>query len=256
MATTITSKEALFRYLLRLGDNSLMQSQRLSEWCSRGPILEEDLAMSNIALDYLGRTRALLDYAGKVEGQNRTEDDLAFKRGERAFFNNLICELPKGDFAFTMARQLIIASFESLLFEALSISTDETIAAIAAKTLKEVKYHFIHARDWCLRLGKGTDLSHEKLQNAINDLWMYTGELFEMDENDETLISAGIAFDLIALQSKWKAQMAKVLQEAAIELPIDGYMQTGSRKGIHTEYLGHMLTEMQYLQRAYPDATW
>lgn len=252
----MTQKEALFSYLLYLGDNGLVQGHRLSELCSRGPILEEDLAMTNFALDYIGRASAFLKYAGEVEGLGRTEDDLAYKRGERQFYNNLIAELPNGDFAYTMVKQLMIACYEFLLFTELSNSKDEIIAGISAKTLKEVRYHFAHSRDWCIRLGKGTAVSHAKLQNAFNDLWMYSGELFEMTQEMNLLTKEQIAFDLGLLKTVWQKMISTVLKDATIELPAVDYMQTGSRQGIHTEHLGHILSEMQYLQRAYPDAKW
>lgn len=252
----MTTQESLFNYLLHLGDNALIQGHRLSEWCSRGPILEEDLALTNIALDQIGRAQAFLKYAAVVEGKNKTEDDLAYKRAERSFYNHLITELPIGDFAYTIAKELMIASYEWPLFEALSRSSDATIAGISAKSVKEVRYHFTHARDWCHRLGKGTPLSHQKLQDAFNALWMYTGELFEVAESDRVLIEAGIAVDSSLLKATWNETMKKVLNDSNIQIPVADYMQTGSRKGIHTEYLGHLLSEAQYLQRAYPDATW
>ncbi len=247
---------ALYNYALRLGDNALVLSYRLSEWCSRAPMIEEDLALTNFALDMIGRAQALLKYAGEVEGKGRTDDDLAYRRPERQFYNNLITELPNGDFAHTMARQLFISVFESYLFEDLQQSKDETIAAIAAKTLKEVKYHRRHAEDWVKRLGDGTEESYQRMQNAVNALWMYTGELFETDEVEEELITAGIAADPKAIRSRWYGHIENVLKEATLLMPGDGYMQSGSKRGVHTEYLGHILSEMQYLQRAYPDATW
>lgn len=252
----MTKQEALFNYCLRLGDNALIQSYRLSEWCSNAPLLEEDLALTNLALDMTGRAQAMLRYAGEIEGKHRTEDDLAYRRGEREFYNNLVAELPNGDFAFTIARQLCISVFEYYLFTALSKSSDATIAAIAAKTLKEVKYHVSHAADWAVRLGDGTAESARRMQAGINDVWMYTGELFEMDETDQLLLADGIAADISAIKEEWTAHISKVLAEAKLQIPHADYMQTGSRKGIHTEYLGHILSEMQYLQRAYPDSTW
>jgi len=252
----MADQKNLYIYLLRLGDNALVLSHRLSEWCSNAPLIEEDLALTNFSLDMIGRAQALLKYAGEVEGKGRTEDDLAYKRAERKFYNNLIMELPNGDFAFTMARQLFVSAFECLLFEALSNSKDETIAAIAAKTLKEVKYHRAHAEDWVIRLGDGTEESYQRMQHAVNALWMYTGELFEADEVDAELIKESIAVDQNSLRPQWHEYIGQVLAEAKLQVPADGYMQTGSRKGIHTEHLGHILSEMQYLQRAYPDATW
>ena len=252
----MTKQAALFKYLLRLGDNSLIQGHRLSEWCSRGPILEEDLAITNMALDHIGRAQAFLKYAADIEGKGKTEDDLAYKRPERQFYNNLMTELPIGDFAYTMAKQLLIATFEYYQMVELCKSNDETIAGIAAKAVKEVRYHLSHAKDWCIRLGRGTNISHDKLQSAFNDLWMYTGEFFEMGEEDALLMKEGIAIDFQLLKPKWEEMVLSILKEANIQIPGSDYFQTGSRKGIHTEHLGHILTEMQYLQRAYPDATW
>lgn len=252
----MTEQQALFNYCLRLGDDALVQSYRLSEWCSNAPILEEDLALTNFALDMIGRAQALLSYAGAIEGKGRTDDDLAYKRGERQFYNHLITELPNGDFAFTIARLLFTSSYEFGFYTALQQSADATLAAIAAKTIKEIKYHLSHASEWAIRLGNGTEESHGRLQCAVNSLWMYTGELFETDELDVLLHSANIGIDNAQLHMGWKHQVESVLNEATIEIPKDEYMQTGSRKGIHTEYLGHILSEMQYLQRAYPEATW
>ena len=252
----MTEQQALFNYCLRLGDDALVQSYRLSEWCSNAPILEEDLALTNFALDMIGRAQALLSYAGTIEGKGRTDDDLAYKRGERQFYNHLITELPNGDFAFTIARLLFTSSYEFVFYTALQQSADATLAAIAAKTIKEIKYHLSHASEWAIRLGNGTEESHGRLQRAVNSLWMYTGELFETDDLDVLLHSANIGIDNAQLHVGWKHQVESVLNEATIEIPKDEYMQTGSRKGIHTEYLGHILSEMQYLQRAYPEATW
>ena len=252
----MTKQNALYNYLLRLGDNALIHGHRLSEWCSKGPILEEDLALTNLALDNIGRAQAFLKYAAEVEGKGKTEDDLAYKRGEREFLNNLITELPIGDFAFTIAKQLFIAAFDFYLFTELANSTDQTIAGISAKALKEARYHLVHAQDWCYRLGKGTTISHDKLQNAVNELWMFTDELFEMNEVDALLVDEGIAIDLTDLKVKWMELISPILQDSTIIQPNAGYKQTGSRKGVHTEYLGHLLAETQYLQRAYPDATW
>ncbi|MBK8699372.1 MAG: phenylacetate-CoA oxygenase subunit PaaC [Saprospiraceae bacterium] len=250
------SKEQLFKYLLRLGDNALIQGHRLSEWCSRGPILEEDIALSNLALDNIGRAQAFLQYASEVEGNGHTADDLAYRRSERQYLNFLITELPTGNFAYTITKQLFIAQYDVILFEALCKSTDTTIAGIAAKAIKEARYHASHASDWCLRLGMGTALSHDLLQNEINDIWMFTGEMFEMTELDKDLVQFGISPDLTILQNIWLDKVGSVLIKSGIQLPGQGYQQTGSQQGIHTEHLGHILSEMQYLQRAYPDATW
>ncbi len=252
----MTQQEALFKYLLRWGDNALILSHRLSEWCSYAPFIEEDLALTNFALDMIGRAQALLKYAGEVEGKGNTEDLLAYRRSERQYYNNLLMEQPNGDFGVTMVRQLFISAFEKDLFTELQNSRDTTLAAIAAKTLKEVRYHLEHAANWVIRLGNGTDESHERVQKAVNDLWMFTGELFEMDEVDRQLLSDGIAVDISRMQERWTGYINDVLQVATLQKPQDEFMQTGSRNGIHTEHLGHLLSEMQYLQRAYPDAQW
>ncbi len=252
----MTNQEALYIYLLRLGDNALINGHRLAEWCSRGPFLEEDLAMTNIALDNIGRSQAFLKYAAAIDGKGKTEDDLAYKRGEREFYNHLITELPIGDFAYTVAKQLIMSCFDVLVFTDLSNSKDETIAGIAAKALKESRYHFVHARDWSYRLGKGTEESHRRYQNAIQDLWMYTGELFEMNEVENILLQEGISNNLQEVRSNWINLIMPILQDSSIRIPTVDYMQTGSCKGIHSEHLGHILSDMQYLQRAYPDAKW
>lgn len=252
----MTQQEALFKYLLRWGDNALILSQRLSQWCSNAPFIEEDLALTNFALDMIGRAQALLKYAGEVEGKGKTEDVLAYRRSERQYYNNLLMEQPNGDFGVTMVRQLFIAAFERLLFAALQNSKDATLAAIAAKTLKEVRYHLEHAANWVIRLGNGTEESHRRVQKAVNDLWMFTGELFEMDGVDNMLLTEGIAVNLKPLKEQWDAYISSVLKDATLSLPSDNFMLTGSRKCIHTEHLGHLLSEMQYLQRAYPDAQW
>jgi ring-1,2-phenylacetyl-CoA epoxidase subunit PaaC len=247
---------ALLNYCIRLGDDALIHAARLSEWCSNAPMLEEDLALTNFSLDLIGRAQALLTYAGNVEGKGRTEDDFAYRRPERSFQNLLITELPNGDFAHTIARLLFISVFEKYFFEELAKSADETIAAIAAKTLKEVRYHSVHATEWTIRLGAGTEESHARMQAAIDALWMYTGELFESDEVDAVLQDLNIAADRPVIKNQWTAYIKGALATATLKLPEDSYMQTGGRKGIHTEYLGHILSEMQYLQRAYPDAKW
>lgn len=252
----MTTNEALYTYTLRLADSGLILGHRLCEWCSNGPILEEDIAMSNLALDLMGRSNALLMYAAKVEGKNRTEDDLAYKRGERQFLNPLITELPNGDFGFTMVRQLLVSAFDVLLYEELSKSKDETIAGISAKSLKEVKYHFKHAANWVIRLGDGTQESHDRVQKSLHDIWAYTGDLFDMDQVDAIMIKEGIGVNLESLKPAWDQKVNAVIEEATLVRPKDAYMHTGSKKGLHTESLGFILAEMQYLQRAYPDAKW
>jgi len=252
----MTTKEASFIYALRMGDNALILGHRLSELCSKAPFIEEDLALTNISLDLIGRAQALLSYAAELEGKEKTADELAYRRPEIDYYNHLITEQPNGDFAHTIIRQLYISAFELLFFKELEKSKDKTFSALAAKAIKEVSYHFEHAKNWTIRLGDGTDESKRRMQVALNDLWMYTGELFEMDDVENWLLSEGIAADLVPLKPKWAQMIGDILDEATLEVPEDTYMQTGSRKGVHTESLGHILSEMQYLQRAYPDATW
>jgi ring-1,2-phenylacetyl-CoA epoxidase subunit PaaC len=252
----MTEQEALYKYCLALGDDALVHSYRLSECCSNAPILEEDLALTNFALDLLGRAQALLSFAGQIEGKGRTDDDLAYKRKEREFYNHLLVELPNGDFAQTMGRLFLNSVYEYYFFTELCGSLDISLAAIAAKTVKEVKYHMAHATDWVLRLGDGTAESHERMQQSINELWAYTGELFETDEATAVLADKNIAVDKAPLRVKWLAHVKGVLAEATLTVPKDGYMMTGGSKGVHTEHLGHILSEMQYLQRAYPEAIW
>ncbi len=252
----MNQQQALYKYCVGLGDDALIQSYRLSEWCRNAPILEEDLALTNFALDMTGRAQVLLSYAGKVEGAGRTDDDLAYRRAERQFYNHLIMELPNGDFAFTMARLLFTATYEYYFFTELKNSADHDLAAVAAKTVKEVKYHMAHATDWVLRLGDGTEESHNRMQKAVNELWMYTHELFATDPDVAMLRDGNIAVDLAVVKSAWLQFISRTLTEATLAVPADGYQQTGGAAGIHTEHMGHILSEMQYLQRAYPDATW
>jgi ring-1,2-phenylacetyl-CoA epoxidase subunit PaaC len=250
------SKEALFEYTLRLGDNALILGQRLSELCGHGPELEEDIALTNVALDFIGQARELLTYAGEVEGKGRTEDDLAFLREERAYKNALLTEQPNDDFAYTIARQFIIDAFNLELYTALTASSDAQLAAIAEKSLKEVKYHFRHSAEWVIRLGDGTDLSHGKIQTAFDDLWMFTGELFTPDAIDQAAREAGVGADLAKVKAAWSKHLDEVLTEATLKRPVDGWMQSGGKTGRHTEHMGHLLSELQYMQRAYPGCSW
>ncbi len=252
----MTKQEALFTYTLRLADNALILGHRLSEWSSYAPILEEDLALTNIALDLIGRAQALYKYAAQIEGKGRTEDDIVYKRVERKYLNVLLLEQSNGDFAMTIARQIFNSAYELQLFEALSKSKNETLASLAVKCLKEVKYHWRHAYDWLQRLGDGTEESHSRMQKGIDDLWMFTGEMFEIDEVETMLIEEGIAVDNSSLYQKWNVVVTDAITNATLTRPTDGYMQTGGRKGVHTENLGFILAELQYLPRAYPDATW
>jgi ring-1,2-phenylacetyl-CoA epoxidase subunit PaaC len=249
--------KALFEYCLRLGDCSLIAGQRLAEWCGHGPILEEDIAMTNISLDLIGEARGFYNYASVIEGKGRTEDDFAYLRDTMEFRNLLLVEQPNVDFAVTMMKQFFFSAYLYFLYKELQSSKDKTITAIAEKSLKEVTYHLRHSSQWILRLGDGTDESSKKVQSALNDLWMYTGDLFDMDETDTILIEAGIAADLNKIKQEWNKIISDILTEAKLIIPpADTWMAKGSRSGKHSEYLGYILAEMQALPREYPDAKW
>lgn len=250
------SETDLIEYATRLGDDAVVLGQRLSEWCSNAPFLEEDLALANTALDFIGRARMYYGYAAELADDGRDEDDFAYLRDQREFRNLLLCELPRGDFAYSMARQFLIDVFNRLFLERLLASKDERLAAIAAKAIKESRYHLRRSRDWMLRLGDGTEESHRRLQSAVDDLWGFTHELFELDELEQRLVEAGIAVDTPALRDAWRAEVAEVLAEATLQQPADDWAVKGGREGYHTEYLGHLLTEMQSLHRAYPGCEW
>ena len=252
----MTEQHALYNYCIRLGDNALVQSYRLAEWCSNAPMLEEDLALTNMALDMTGRAQLLLQYAATIAGKGESDDDLAYRRSEPEYLNNLICELPDKDFAFSMVRQMLTSTFEFFLYSSLTTSADKTLAAIAAKAVKEARYHMVHTTDWVIRLGDGTDESHTRSKNALDSLWPYTAELFETNSEDDELTGKGITENMKPIKENWVKHITSSLTSAKLSVPADGYQHTGGRKGMHTEYLGHILSEMQYLQRAYPDATW
>ena len=243
-------------FLLRMGDSALVLAQRLSEWVGKGPVLEEDIAQTNVGLDLIGQARMWLSYAGEVEGAGRDEDALAFRRDQHEFRNALLVEQPNGDYADTIARQFLFDRWHLLALRAMTASRDGRVAAIAAKAAKEVAYHAERSSDWVIRLGDGTEHSHARMAGAIDALWMYTGELFLPDAVDEAMAKAGIGPDLAALAAPWRESVAAVLAEATVAVPSDDFAQRGGRQGRHTEYLGHLLTEMQFLQRAYPGARW
>jgi len=249
-------KSYLLEYCLRIGDTSLILSQRLGEWCGHGPILEEDIALTNIALDLIGQARAFLTYAGVVEGKGRSEDDLAYLRGEREFRNLLMVEQPNGDYGQTILRQFFVSTYQYYFFDALKKSADKTFAALAEKSLKEVTYHVRHSGEWVKRLGDGTDESHRRITNAVEELWMFTGDFFLMDDTDQALIKEGIGVDLLGVKQKWEKHIADVFNLAKLSVPENIFMIQGSRDGIHTEHLGHLLAEMQSLTRAFPGAQW
>ena len=250
----------LFEYLLRLGDNALVLAQRLGEWVGHGPVLEEDIALTNVGLDLLGQARLWLSYAGEVEarfaGAGRSEDELAFLRESGSFRNLLLVERPNGNYADTMARQFFFDRWHLLLLDALARSRDERIADIAAKALKEATYHAERSVDWVIRLGDGTDESHARMQAAIDELWSYTGEMFQADDTELALAAEGIACDVRVLEPAWRETVAAVLNEATLTLPSATWMQRGGKQGVHSEELGRMLATMQHLQRAYPGAQW
>jgi len=246
---------SLLNYTLRIADSSLILAQRISGWCSKGPTLEEDIALSNIALDLFGQANGFLEYASKLDG-NKTPDQLAFNRNEREFFNLQITEQENGNFADTIVRQFFFSTYSFLFYTELSKSTDDTLAALSVKSLKEVKYHLQHSKSWMLRLGDGTEESKQKTQAALQYFWQFTGELFEMDEVDMEMSKSGIGVGNSELKTNWDKMVNEVIEKATLKRPKDEYMQTGSKKGIHTEYLGHLLSEMQYLPRAYPNAKW
>jgi ring-1,2-phenylacetyl-CoA epoxidase subunit PaaC len=248
--------EQTWHYVLRLGDDALVLAQRMGEWIASAPQLEEDVAIGNIGLDLLGQARSLLTHAGELEGGGRDEDALAYLRDERDFLNVHLCELPDGDFAHTMARLLVFSAYQSELYARLSGSREETLAAIAAKAVKEVSYHRDHATQWVLRLGDGTAESHRRMQAAVDEIWPYTFELFDADRLTDELVAAGVAADPAAMRTPWEGYVTAVLQQATLEVPATGPAVTGGRRGVHTEHMGYLLAEMQYLARSHPGARW
>jgi len=242
--------------LIGLADDHLILGHRLSEWCGHAPMLEEDLAMPNIALDLIGQARALYSYAGDLEGAGRDEDALAFGRLERAYRNLLICELPNGDFAQTMLRQFYFASFMQLFWQEAERSSDATLAAIAAKAVKEAQYHRRHCAEWVIRLGDGTDESARRMAEAMALLAPYTGEFFIENPEACGAVEAGIWPDTQALQPAWQADVEQVFAAAKLVLPENVYAQKGGRSGLHTEAMGHLLAQLQFMQRSFPDMTW
>jgi len=243
-------------YALRLGDDALILAQRLSEWASRAPEIEEDIALTNMALDLLGQARALLAYAGTVEGADRDEDDLAYLRSEREFWNVHLVEQENGDFAHTIARQLFFSTYQLALYEELISSGDEMLAGVAAKGVKEAAYHRDHAEHWVARLGDGTDESHRRMQAAVDRLWPFTAELFDADDVEKTLAAQGVAVDPSSLAAGWRHAVGEVLRSATLTIPETVWNSHGGRRGVHTEAFGYLLAEMQYLHRTHPGATW
>lgn len=244
------------QYLLRIADTHLILAQRLAEWCGHAPVLEEDIALANMALDLVGQSRALLTRAGQLEGRGHDEDQLAFLRDERDYFNATLVELPRGDFAVTVLRNLFIATWSKLLWERLLDSSDAEVAAIAGKAVKEVRYHQQHAADWVVRLADSTEEARRRVDAALDELWRYTSELFGSDAVDEHALASGLGPRWADLQEPWLAEITAVFDEAGLAIPkASGFRPTGTR-GVHSEHMGFVLTEMQHLQRSFPGGVW
>lgn len=248
--------EALYKYLLRLGDDSLILGQRLAEWCGHGPILEEDIAMTNISLDLIGQAMNIYDYAVEIEGLGSDHDKIAMTRFEHEYVNVLLVEQPNGDFAQTMVRQFLFDAFRKPLYEKLQASNDKQLAAIAEKSLKETRYHLKHSSEWIIRMGDGTEESHRRAQDAIDLLWRYADELFFTDEVEAALTASGILPDLSDLKATWENTVNAIFTEATLSIPANNWKFGGGRLGRHSEHMGYILTELQYMQRAYPNLQW
>jgi ring-1,2-phenylacetyl-CoA epoxidase subunit PaaC len=256
IASIQVSETPLVLYALRRADDALILGHRLSEWCGYAPMLEEDMALANIGLDLLGQARELYSYAAKIEGKGNDEDTFAYLRDVRQYRNLLLLEQPNGDFARTIVRQFFYSAFADLYWRAMMTSDDTTLAAIAAKSEKESAYHVRHSSEWMVRLGDGTAESHRRAQTAIDDLWAYTGEMFHVDDSERALIEGGIAVDPALLYPQWLKTVSDVVDEATLKLPKSDWMQQGGRNGRHSEHLGHLLSELQSMQRTFPGATW
>jgi ring-1,2-phenylacetyl-CoA epoxidase subunit PaaC len=255
-ASIQVSETPLVLYALRRADDALILGHRLSEWCGHAPMLEEDMALANMGLDLLGQARELYAYAAKVEDKGNDEDSFAYLRDVRQYRNLLLLEQPNGDFARTMVRQFFYSVFADLYWRAMMKSDDPMLAAVAAKSEKESAYHVRHSSEWMVRLGDGTEESHRRTQTAIDDLWAFTGEMFEADDSEWSLIEAGIVVDPATLHPQWLATVSNVLAEATLAPPKSDWMQQGGRSGRHSEHLGHLLSELQSMQRSFPGATW
>lgn len=256
ISLTPTIQKNLQDYILHLADSCLILGQRLCEWCGHGPVLEQDIALSNIGLDLLGETRSLYQYAASLQGEEVTEDQLAFFRNEREFKNLLLTELPNGDFGFTVVRQFLYETFQLLLLEKLSQSRDQQLAAIAAKSLIETRYHYKWSAEWVIRLGDGTEESKKRVQKSLDDIWTYTGEMFMASPYEKHLAEQGFIPDPATLHTAWQEKVKQVTGEATLDLPGDIWMQRGGKTGVHTEHLGYILAEMQHIPRQYPGQSW
>lgn len=255
-ASISVTESPLVLYALRRADDALILGHRLSEWCGHAPMLEEDMALANMGLDLIGQARELYTYAAEVENAGNDEDKLAYLRDVRQYRNLLLVEQPNGDFARTIVRQLFYSAFADPYWRAMMASKDATLAAIAAKSEKESAYHLRHASEWVIRLGDGTDESHRRAQTSVDDLWAFTAELFHADGSDAGLIASGIAIDPETLRTRWEQTVAGVIGTATLKLPTASWMQKGGRSGSHSEHLGHLLSELQSMQRTFPNATW
>jgi len=256
MGSIAFAETPLALYVLRRADDALILGHRLSEWCGHAPMLEEDMALANMALDLLGQSRSLYGYAAVLEGAGHDEDDLAFRREERGYRNLLLVEQPNGDFAQTIMRQFLYAAFIDPYWRAMTQSKDATLAAIAAKAEKESAYHLRHSAEWVIRLGDGTELSRARIEQALTHLWPYVGEMMIADENDQEMIAAGVGTDPEPIRTVWRQTVTEVLNRATLAVPPEGWMQRGGRQGRHGEPMGHLLAELQYMQRAFPGAKW
>lgn len=250
------SSDLHVQYLLRIGDSCLLLSQRLCEWCGHAPMLEEDIAMANIGLDLLGQARAVLTRAGQLDGQGFDEDQLAFLRDERDYVNPTLVELPRGDFAFTVLRIAMVSTLMKLLWDQLQASSDRELSAIAGKAIKEAVYHQRHAADWVVRLGDGTAESHRRCEDALAQLWRYTPELFESDAVNDAAAAAGLGPSWSTLREPWLAEMNEILKDATLQVPKDSAFRSRGMGGVHSEHMGYLLADMQYLQRAFPGGVW
>ncbi|MCI5056668.1 MAG: phenylacetate-CoA oxygenase subunit PaaC [Flavobacteriales bacterium] len=248
--------EELFTYVLRLADNNWFLSYRLGEYVSKGPYLEEDLALTNTGVDLIGQAEILYKYASEIMEGGVSPDELAYRRSEHEYYNAQLVEAPNSDYAYIQARQIYMDLYNFYLLEKLKESKDELLSSYAKKSIKEVTYHLKRSTDWILRFGLGTEESKLKIQAALDELWKYTGELFEVDELQKTMQEKGIAPDLSQIKEKWFTRLTEILNSAELQVPAGDYFMTGGRKGYHTEHMGYMLTEIQYLNRLYPDAVW
>lgn len=248
--------ENLYNYILGVADNSLILGQRMGELCGHGPSLETDIACTNVSLDLFGQVRSYFQYAAEIAGEEKTEDDIAFLRREREYKNVLLVEQPNTDFAFTIVRQFLFDVYHLLFLQELQNSKDDTLKAIAKKSIKEVSYHERFSSDWVVRLGDGTEESKERIQNAVTNLWSYTDELFHQTEADKTMVEAEIGVDVTTLKEAYYSKVTSVLEKATIEIPESKWFQKGGKNGVHTEHLGYLLADMQYMQRTYPGMEW